>query len=206
MGLKGRSTVTQAADSAACQGPSGESDRERPAIQAGVEATEGRSGTSSHHPVFAAFNELGLTGRDVAEFAGVTPPTVSKWRSGKVRIPGERLAFLTLVLAHLLDDAQAVSDLEVLSASGADARGAWSTNWSAQISSAKAYLAYQEVLNRDLDGGDIREGAQLFRLWWVSGAAQRLQEKRFSLRLDAGQNEVGQVVWEAQKQNAGKKA
>lgn len=190
MGLKGRIAVTQAADSAACQGPCGESERERPATQAGAEVAEGRSGTSSHHPVFAAFDELGLTGRDVAEFAGVTPPTVSKWRSGRVRIGGDRLAFLTLVLAHLLDDAQAVADLEALRATGPNAgeRGVWSTDWSAQIGSARAYLAYQEVLNRDLDGGDIREGAQLFRLWWVSGAAQRLQEKRFALRLDGNSN------------------
>jgi transcriptional regulator with XRE-family HTH domain len=154
------------AGSLARQVPHGESDREH--------ATEGdvRLGASSHLPVFAALNELGLTGRDVAEFAGVTPPTVSKWRSGKVRIPGERLAFVTLVLAHLLDDAQTM-EMQSAGAEVAD------DDWNARLDAAKAYLVYQDVLNRALAVGDVREGAQLFRMWWSSGAAKRLQEKRF---------------------------
>ena len=153
------------AGSLARQVPHGESDREHTA--------EGdvRLGVSSHLPVFAALNELGLTGRDVAEFAGVTPPTVSKWRSGKVRIPGERLAFVTLVLAHLLDDAQAMAVKGVV--------GVGQHDWNARLDAAKAYLVYQDVLNRELAVGDVREGAQLFRVWWSSGAAKRLQEKRF---------------------------
>lgn len=154
------------AGSLARQVPHGESDREY--------TTEGdvRLGVSSHLPVFAALNELGLTGRDVAEFAGVTPPTVSKWRSGKVHIPGERLAFVTLVLAHLLDDAQAMEAETAKDGIAGD-------DWSARLDAAKAYLVYQDVLNRELAVGDVREGAQLFRAWWSSGAAKRLQEKRF---------------------------
>ncbi len=152
--------MTHAADSAARQDAYGESEREQIATEAG----EVRSGTSSHLPVFAAFVELGLTGRDVAEFADVTPPTVSKWRTGKVSIPGERLAFLSLVLAHLLDEAPQHGH-------GAD--------WSDRLGAAKAYLALQDVLNRELAVGDVRDGAQLFRTWWMSGAAARLQEKRF---------------------------
>lgn len=150
----------------------GESERENTA--------EGdvRLGASSHLPVFDALMELGLTGRDVAEFAGVTPPTVSKWRSGKVRIPGERLAFVTLVLAHLLDDAQGM-DAPVMKQGDMD-RGDDRGDWKARLDAAKAYLAYQDVLNRELAVGDVREGAQLFRAWWSSGAAQRLQDKRFA--------------------------
>lgn len=159
------------AGSLARQAPHGESEREY--------ATEEdvRLGASSHLPVFAALNELGLTGRDVAEFAGVTPPTVSKWRSGKVRIPGERLAFVTLVLAHLLDDAQAMGELGG-GQSGPD--GPDGEDWRTRLDAAKAYLVYQDVLNRELAVSDVREGAQLFRAWWSSGAAKRLQEKRFA--------------------------
>ena len=154
--------MTNAADSAARQVPYGESGRERLARESG----DVLPGTSTHQPVFAAFAELGLTGRDVATFAGVTPPTVSKWRVGKVRIPGERLAFISLVLAHLLDEAP-----ETL---------AGQTDWAARLGAAGAYLAYQDVLNQDLAASDVREGAQLFRAWWSSGAAKRLQEKRFT--------------------------
>jgi len=177
--------VTKAADSAARQVPHGESERER--SQAGIEAADSRSGTSSHLPVFAAFDELGLTSRDVAAFAGVTPPTVSKWRSGKASIGGERLAFLTLVLAHLLDEARAMVALENHCAGE---RGAWGSAWSARLDSARAYLAYQDVLSRDMDAADVREGALMFRAWWASGAAQRLQEKRFAPRLN-GDDELG---------------
>ena len=157
--------MTHAADSAARQDTHGESEREQIATEAG----EVRSGTSSHLPVFAAFLELGLTGRDVAEFAVVTAPTVSKWRTGKVRIPGERLAFLTLVLAHLLDEAPA----QLQGVTGPQ-------DWNARLDAAKAYFVYQDVLNRELPVGDVREGAKLFRAWWSSGAAARLQEKRFA--------------------------
>lgn len=163
--------MTQAADSTvgslARQAPHGESEREMQATEAG----DALSGTSSHLPVFEALSELGLTGRDVAEFAGVTAPTVSKWRSGRVRIPGERLAFVTLVLAHLLDDAQTLGAMSQAGAKQGD--------WNDRLGAAKAYLAYQDVLNRELPVGDVREGARLFRAWWSSGAAERLQEKRF---------------------------
>lgn len=186
--------MTTAADSAARQVPHGESERERPQAYAGTEVAESRSGTSSHLPVFAAFDELGLTSRDVAAFAGVTPPTVSKWRSGKASIGGDRLAFLTLVLAHLLDEARAMVALEDQCAGE---QGAWGSAWSARLDSARAYLAYQDVLSRDMDVADVREGALMFRAWWASGAAKRLQEKRFSPRLDGDvelRNEQGQTV------------
>lgn len=174
--------MTHAADSIdgafTRQASHGESDRARTAGEPGATSAS----TSSHLPVFAAFDELGLTGRDIAAFADVTPPTVSKWRSGRVRIPDERVAFLTLVLAHLLDEATAVADLE---AQCAAREGAWGSGWSARLDAARAYLAYQDVLNRDLGVAEVREGARRFREWWASGAAKALQEKRFAPNLDA---------------------
>lgn len=153
--------------------------------QAGThaEALSASLSASSHHPVFDAFDALGVTGRDVAELADVTPPTVSKWRSGKARIPGERLAFLTLALAHLIDEVQAVADLEAQCAGPTTA--SWHTRWAGRVDLARAYLAYQDVLNRDIDAGEVRGGAQTFRAWWTSGAAERLQRKRFRPDIDA---------------------
>lgn len=173
--------MTHAADSAARQVTHGESVRDRVATEVGKEAGDALSGTSSHLPVFAAFDELGLTGRDVAECAGVTPPTVSKWRGGRVCIPGERLAFVTLVLAHLLDEVQAT----VAGCQAVEGQN----DWNARLDAARAYFAYQDVLNQELAVGDVREGAQLFRVWWSSGAAKRLQEKRFAPRPGGGQDD-----------------
>ncbi len=162
--------MTNAAVKVAGQVPHGESERGQTATEVG----ETLPATSSHLPVFAAFIELGFTGRDIAAFVGVTAPTVSKWRVGKARIPGERLAFVTLALAHLLDEAPKTR--------------VGQPDWPAKVSAARAYLAYQDVLNRELAVGDVREGAQLFRAWWSCGAAQRLQDKRFTADL-AGEEE-----------------
>ncbi|MEG3620194.1 helix-turn-helix transcriptional regulator [Magnetovibrio sp. PR-2] len=133
-----------------------------------VDADETQDGASGHFPVFEAFDELGLTGRDVAELASVTPPTVSKWRKAKVKIPGEKLAFVTLVLAHLLDE------VEQRNADTGVTKGA--------VMNARAALLYQDVLNKDLHPAQVRDGAQLFRTWWASGQAAKLQDKRFRPR------------------------
>lgn len=136
------------------------------ASPAECEADDRRSEGSGHMPVFNAFDDLGLTGRDLAEVANVTPPTVSKWRKAKARIPGEQLAFLTLVLAHLLDEVESMNVADVHLNKG-------------YLDAARAQLAYQDVLNRDLPAGEVRIGAQRFRTWWASGEAKKLQDKRF---------------------------
>ncbi len=158
--------MAAAVDSAAPQAPQAERevDSER------LDASQGRSG---HLPVFGAFEDLGLTGRDVAMISEVTPPTVSKWRSGSARIPGEQLAFLTLVLAHLLDEMQNMVAWEGGIGAQDDGEG------TRRLETARAQLAYQDVLNRELPATDVRHAAQRFRTWWASGAAKKLQEKRF---------------------------
>ena len=177
--------MTQAADSTARsharretqhQAPHGETDRARASGESSAPQPQ-----TPHLPVFAAFDELGLTGRDIAELAGVTAPTVSKWRSGRVRIPAERVAFLSLALAHFLDEARAAAELE---AQCADAEGAWGTALMGRLDAARAYLAYQDVLNRDLPPQDVREGARQFRDWWAGGGAKDMERKRFTPHLD----------------------
>lgn len=177
--------MTQAADSTARshaphdthrQAPHGESDRARVSGESAASHPQ-----APHLPVFDAFDELGLTGRDVAALAGVTAPTVSKWRSGRVRIPADRVAFLSLVLAHFLDEAKKAAELD---AQCGGQQGAWSTAAMGRFDAARAYLAYQDVLNRDLPGSDVREGARQFRDWWAAGGAPELERKRLAPRLD----------------------
>jgi transcriptional regulator with XRE-family HTH domain len=161
--------MAAAVDSAATMA----SQAERVVAQEGCVKKDEGAGATGHVPVFGAFDDLGLTGRDVAELVGVTPPTVSKWRSAKVRIPNEKLAFLTLVLAHLLDEADMGRTMNVEGSIDAmRGRG--------PIEAARAGLAYQDVLNRDLPVADVRAAAQRFRAWWESGHARKLQDKRFT--------------------------
>lgn len=123
-------------------------------------------------PVLDGLESAGLSGRDVAMVAGVSPPTVSKWRSGRIHVPGPKLAFLTLVLAHLLDDLRTMLNLEA-------EWGTLSPNWSARTDprgeAALRALEIQEGLNMALPAIEVRKGAQLFRAWWASGAATDLQ-------------------------------
>ncbi|HEC14760.1 MAG TPA: hypothetical protein ENI72_03280, partial [Rhodospirillales bacterium] len=56
----------------------------------------GSSTTLDLHPVFQGFAEGRVSGKEIASILGVTPPTVSKWRKGKARVPAVKLAFLTL--------------------------------------------------------------------------------------------------------------
>lgn len=141
------------------------------ASQAESKVDERESGASGHMPVFDAFGELGFRGRDIAALAGVTPPTVSKWKSAKARIPEDKLVFLTLVLAHLTEEAK---DMDV--------------------DGARAYLAYQNVLNRDLPGTKVRAGARRFRDWWQGGKAGDWTER---LRRTGGHLRRGSDVLKA---------
>jgi len=135
---------------------------------------------SAHLPVFGAFNDLGLTGRDIAELSGVGAPTVSRWRTAKLRIAGDKLAFLTLVLAHLLDEVDETAGPFRVPRARVDPPGD-----KGPVAAARAGLALQDVLNRDLAANDVYMGAQRFRAWWASGAPLRLREKRFQPQAEA---------------------
>jgi len=107
-------------------------------------------------PVFAGLEKAGLAGKEIAEIAGVTPPTVSKWRCGRVRVPSRILIFLTLVLANRIEEMEAVADRP--------------TGWGAPDGSTLAavcdLLGRQERLNRLLPAEAVHEGARMFRHWW----------------------------------------
>lgn len=46
----------------------------------------------------AALSILGWSGNRLAEQCGVTPKTVSAWRTGKVKVPGSVVSYLSLAM------------------------------------------------------------------------------------------------------------
>ena len=46
----------------------------------------------------AALAVLGWSGNGLAERCGVTPKTVSAWRTGKVKVPGSVMSYLSLAM------------------------------------------------------------------------------------------------------------
>ncbi len=107
-----------------------------------------------------------MSGKEIASILGVTPPTVSKWRKGKARVPAVKLAFLTLILANWLDEMENKARLE----SGGDPNpDAWRPSLRHPIDAARRSLKEQEAFNAVLPPEAVLEGARLFRDWW--GAA-----------------------------------
>ncbi len=150
--------------------------RESPTLDSGQ--TPGQSsGAAEFLPVFAGFEQLGLTGRDVARLADVSPPTVSKWRRALVNIPGPKLAFLTLVLAHLLEDAKTLGGLEAMLSTEPATWGDGGPESKRQGAEAAAKaLKVQESLNLvQVTPAEVRAGSHRFRDWWATGGADELQ-------------------------------
>ncbi|MCK5166314.1 MAG: hypothetical protein KAQ66_03315, partial [Rhodospirillaceae bacterium] len=96
--------------------------------------------------MFEGFAKAGLTGSDLAGLAGVTPPTVSKWRRGLIHIPASRIAFFTLVLAHLLED---LRGLRALDAEINEHRSSWAERVEIIEEVAGGLLKVQEQINLD---------------------------------------------------------
>ncbi len=134
---------------------------------------DGSHNKASCQPLFEGFAKAGLTGSDLADLAGVSPPTVSKWRRGLIHIPPPRIAFLTLVLAHLLEDLRALRSLD---AQLNERRSGWGEQAEIIEEVAGGLLKVQEQINLNIDPREVRLGAQMFREWWDSGAALNLQK------------------------------
>jgi len=120
-------------------------------------------------PVFDGLEKLGLSGQDVARIAGVSPPTVSKWRNGHVPVPSDVVALLTLILASYVEDV--IDQQADLKESGK----AWSFYQRAGLEAAREDLAAQEEINHKLPPLALRTGAIRFRYWWnVQSRSQML--------------------------------
>jgi len=123
------------------------------------------SGIYEGHAVFRALEDAKVAGRKIASALGVTPSTYSKWRSGRVRIPGSRLVLLTLILADRIAELEAT--LETMPRRK-DPR------FLAHLRTLRRGLDYQEAHNRQLSPDDVRDGSRLFRKWWLDCSTGRI--------------------------------
>ncbi len=116
-----------------------------------------------------------VSGKEIAAMVGVSPPTVSKWRKGRARIPATKLAFLTLLLAHGLAELEDLAARAEEEAPFSSASAAWRARLNAHIVTTRRCLRLQEAVNSALPPDAHVEGARLFRLWW-NGARGGLAE------------------------------
>ncbi|MGB0682425.1 MAG: hypothetical protein ACPGOV_06940 [Magnetovibrionaceae bacterium] len=117
---------------------------------------------ASAYPVLQGLACSPLSGAEIAGYLGVPEIELAKWRDGKVQAPGAKLAFLTLLLAHLLDE---MAELERLEEKYAVPEAPWREDIRHKVAAAERCLAHQEMLNAQLPTEDLREGAALFRQW-----------------------------------------
>jgi transcriptional regulator with XRE-family HTH domain len=106
-------------------------------------------------PVFRGLDDVLVPDKEIAAIAGVTPPTFSRWRTGRARVPEKKLIFLTLLLAHWLD--------ELESKQGNCQRRIMAET---KLNTTRRCLFQQEVINQTLPPESVREGSHLFRKWW----------------------------------------
>lgn len=127
-------------------------------------------------PVFRGFDTADLTGKDLAEILGVSPPTVSKWRHGKARMPASKLAFMTLLLASRAEDLERSLRESIAiapDAPPADPLAVRRANLGQAIDSLRQCLHLQEAINTALPAESVREGSRQFRQWWEAGHRTR---------------------------------
>ncbi len=117
------------------------------------------SHASEDQPVFQGLREFLFSGKDIASLVGVSPPTVSKWRQGRARVPAAKLAFLTLLLAHWLDE------MGGLAARWAGTSSHLEKTIDSQMAGGLRFLRMQEAVNANLPPDAILEGARMFRAW-----------------------------------------
>jgi len=113
-------------------------------------------------PVFDGLDKVGLSGKDIADVVGVSPPTVSKWRHAKANVPGDIIALLTLLLGNRIEELH-----DRFSGSGG-VSGNWHMQARAGLDAALEDLRAQERLNKALPTEAVRGGAKLFRHWWIA--------------------------------------
>ncbi|MEQ8666216.1 MAG: hypothetical protein RIC16_10855 [Rhodospirillales bacterium] len=114
-------------------------------------------------PVLEGLTHIGLSGKEIATLSDVTAPTISKWRGGKCRPPAAAIVFLTLVLAHK------VEELEDIEWQLDERGGGWASDLADQLDGARACLRFQETCNAAMSPEAIHEGARRYRDWLNAG-------------------------------------
>lgn len=117
----------------------------------------------SHSPVLDGLLQIGLSGKDIAHLSEVSAPTISKWRGGKARPPASSVVFLTLVLAHKIEE------IEELGWHIDDDRSAnlddWALDLADQVEGARRCLKSQERFNSAISPDAVYAGAKRYRDW-----------------------------------------
>ncbi len=114
-------------------------------------------------PVFRGLDDVTIPDKEIAAIAGVTPPTFSRWRAGRASVPERKLVLLTLLLAHWIDELEAL-----LSSRGSHGKSRIET----RLNTTRRCLFQQEVINQTLPPETVREGSHLFRKWWFEEGAR----------------------------------
>ena len=117
-------------------------------------------------PVFEGLACAGVPAKTIAEMLNVSPPMVSKWRNGKSQVPLSSLVFLTLILAHLIEDAE-VLEKRFDDIGARDSR--WDGPVDEQLRSMRRLLREQEVFTSTLAADVTLAGARLYRDWLHAG-------------------------------------
>ena len=118
--------------------------------------------STSTSPVLEGLLSAGFAGKSLAEIVGVTPPTLSKWRNGHSQMPGSQLALLTLVLAHLLEEIEAMENrIDNISATNDDEQPYGNLH-----KVLCGCLHEQEIRNLALSPTAVHAGARMYRTWF----------------------------------------
>lgn len=114
-------------------------------------------------PVFRGLEDVTIPGKEIAAIAGVTAPTFSRWRAGRARVPETKLIFLTLLLAHWIDELEdLLNNQDIPKAPKIET----------MLNTTRRCLFQQEVFNKSLSPEKVREGSHLFKKWWFEECAR----------------------------------
>jgi hypothetical protein len=111
------------------------------------------------YPVLDGLEKAGIAGRYIAGIADVSASTVSKWRNGGSVMGDTTVVFLTLVLASLIEDMEALERRLI------EEGCAWNDMFGDQLADLQGTLKEQEVYNATIAPHMVRAGAGLFRQW-----------------------------------------
>lgn len=111
------------------------------------------------YPALIGLEKAGIAGKYIAGVTHVSASTVSKWRTGNSVMPQNMMIFLTLVLANVIED------MEALERRLGEEGCAWNDRVDDQRYELQRLLREQEIYNAAILPEIIREGAGLFRKW-----------------------------------------
>ena len=101
-------------------------------------------------PVFRGLDDVPVPQKETAAIFGITAPTFSKWRAGRIGVPDCDLVLLTLLLAHWIDEMDA-------------AQVRRDPRFEARLKTIHRCLLQQEIINLKLSPQKVRDGSYRFR-------------------------------------------